>query len=115
MRLEERFIEHLKSMVPDAVHAHYLLAVSGGKDSTALAHLFHYHQLNFEIAHCNFHLRGEASDQDEQFVRELAATMDKRLHVRQFNTLEAQQGSGKSVEMVPPQINILYSSSVSME
>ena len=100
MRLEERFIEHLKSLVPDAVQAHYLLAVSGGKDSTVLAHLFHYHQLNFEIAHCNFHLRGEASDQDEQFVRELAATMDKKLYVKQFNTLEAQQGSGKSVEMV---------------
>ena len=100
MRLEERFIEHLKSLVPDAVHAHYLLAVSGGKDSTALAHLFHYHQLNFEIAHCNFHLRDEESDKDEQFVRELAATMDKKLYVKQFNTLEAQQGSGKSVEMV---------------
>lgn len=100
MRLEERFIEHLKSMVPDAVHAHYLLAVSGGKDSTALAHLFHYHQLNFEIAHCNFHLRDKESDQDEQFVRELADTMGKRLYVKQFYTLEAQQGSGKSVEMV---------------
>lgn len=100
MRLEERFIEHLKSLVPDAVHAHYLLAVSGGKDSTALAHLFHYHQLNFEIAHCNFHLRDKESDQDEQFVRELADTMGKRLYVKQFNTLEAQQGSGKSVEMV---------------
>ena len=100
MRLEERFIEHLKSMVPDAVHAHYLLAVSGGKDSTALAHLFHYHQLNFEIAHCNFHLRDEESDKDEQFVRELAATMGKRLYVKQFHTLEAQQGSGKSIEMV---------------
>ena len=100
MRLEERFIEHLKSLVPDAVQAHYLLAVSGGKDSTALAHLFHYHQLNFEIAHCNFHLRDEESDKDEQFVRELAATMDKKLYVKQFNTLEAQQGSGKSVEMV---------------
>lgn len=100
MRLEERFINHLKSLVPDAVHSHYLLAVSGGKDSTALAHLFHYHQLNFEIAHCNFHLRDEESDKDEQFVRELAATMGKRLHVKQFHTLEAQQGSGKSVEMV---------------
>lgn len=100
MRLEERFIEHLKSLVPDAVHAHYLLAVSGGKDSTALAHLFHYHQLNFEIAHCNFHLRGEDSDKDEQFVRELASTMDKKLHVKQFHTLETQQDSGKSVEMV---------------
>lgn len=100
MRLEERFIEHLKSMVPDAVHAHYLLAVSGGKDSTALAHLFHYHQLNFEIAHCNFHLRDKESDKDEQFVRELADTMGKRLYVKQFYTLEAQQGSGKSVEMV---------------
>lgn len=100
MRLEERFIEHLKSLVPDVVHAHYLLAVSGGKDSTALAHLFHYQQLNFEIAHCNFHLRGEESDKDEQFVRELASTMDKKLHVKQFHTLETQQGSGKSVEMV---------------
>ena len=100
MRLEERFIEHLKSLVPDAVHAHYLLAVSGGKDSTALAHLFHYHQLNFEIAHCNFHLRGEDSDKDEQFVRELAFTMGKKLHVKQFYTLETQQDSGKSVEMV---------------
>ncbi len=100
MRLEERFIEHLKNLVPDAVHAHYLLAVSGGKDSTALVHLFHHHQLNFKIAHCNFHLRGEESDKDEQFVRELAATMDKKLHVKQFHTLEAQQGSGKSVEMV---------------
>lgn len=100
MRLEERFIEHLKSLVPDAVHAHYLLAVSGGKDSTALAHLFHYHQLNFEIAHCNFHLRDEASDQDEQFVRALADQLGKRLHVKNFDTLAVQKDSGKSVEMV---------------
>ena len=100
MPLEARFLEHLQTLVPDAAHAHYLLAVSGGKDSTALAHLFQHHALSFEIAHCNFHLRGEDSDKDEQFVRELASTMGKKLHVKQFHTLETQQGSGKSVEMV---------------
>ena len=100
MQLEERFIEHLQTLVPDATHAHYLLAVSGGKDSTALVHLFQHHQLTFEIAHCNFHLRGEDSDHDEQFVQELAAQTGKQLHVKSFDTLAVQKKSGKSVEMV---------------
>ena len=100
MPLEARFLEHLQTLVPDAAHAHYLLAVSGGKDSTALAHLFQHHALSFEIAHCNFHLRGEDSDRDEQFVQKLAAQMGKRLHVKSFDTLAVQKNSGKSVEMV---------------
>ncbi len=100
MPLEARFLEHLQTLVPDAAHAHYLLAVSGGKDSTALTHLFQHHALSFEMAHCNFHLRGEDSDRDEQFVQELAAQLGCPLHVKSFNTLTAQKNSGKSVEMV---------------
>ena len=34
-----------------------ILAVSGGKDSVAMAHLFHRLDYNFAIAHCNFKLR----------------------------------------------------------
>ena len=100
MPLEARFLEHLQTLVPDAAHAHYLLAVSGGKDSTALAHLFQHHALSFEMAHCNFHLRGEDSDRDEQFVQELAAQLGCPLHVKSFDTLAVQKNSGKSVEMV---------------
>ena len=34
-----------------------LLAVSGGKDSVAMAHLFSQLNFKFAIAHCNFKLR----------------------------------------------------------
>lgn len=50
----------------------YLLAVSGGRDSMLMAHVFLQHQLTFEIAHVNFLLREDESDGDEFFVRSWA-------------------------------------------
>jgi len=49
-----------------------LLAISGGLDSMAMAELFRTTDYSFSIAHCNFGLRGEESDQDEYFVSEWA-------------------------------------------
>ncbi|QEK51838.1 tRNA lysidine(34) synthetase TilS [Pedobacter aquae] len=64
-----------------------LLAVSGGKDSVAMAHLFKQANFSFAIAHCNFQLRGTESDRDEQFVAQLAKTLEVPFHVTSFNTL----------------------------
>lgn len=51
----------------------YLVAVSGGADSTALARLAAAdRRLRIVLAHLNHQLRGEESDGDERFVRELA-------------------------------------------
>lgn len=47
-----------------------LLAVSGGMDSMALAHILHVAGYTFSIAHMNFQLRGEESAGDEQWVRD---------------------------------------------
>ena len=44
-----------------------LLAVSGGIDSMVMMNLFYRLELNCTVAHCNFQLRGEESDFDEQF------------------------------------------------
>ncbi|MDF3077252.1 MAG: tilS [Sphingobacteriaceae bacterium] len=63
-----------------------LLAVSGGKDSVLLAHLFNEAQLSFGIAHCNFGLRGEESDGDEFFVQELTKRLGVRFHSTRFDT-----------------------------
>ena len=49
-----------------------LLAISGGVDSVVMCHLFKMAGLSFGIAHCNFKLRGEASDDDAKFVKALS-------------------------------------------
>ena len=63
-----------------------LLAVSGGLDSTVMAHLFHQAGFSFGIAHCNFGLRGEDSDADEAFVRDLAAQYNVPFFSKRFDT-----------------------------
>ena len=49
-----------------------LLAVSGGIDSMVLLHLFEQLPYKISIAHCNFSLRGEESEEDEYFVKSYA-------------------------------------------
>ncbi|MGF6930032.1 tRNA(Ile)-lysidine synthase [Chitinophaga sp. W2I13] len=63
-----------------------LLAVSGGVDSIVMAWLFKNAGYRAGIAHCNFQLRGEESERDEAFVRNMAATLELPLHVVKFDT-----------------------------
>lgn len=63
-----------------------LIAISGGLDSVMLAHLCKEEGYAVELAHCNFRLRGTESERDETFVRQLAASWDMPLHVKQFDT-----------------------------
>lgn len=63
-----------------------LLAVSGGMDSTAMCFLFKSAGYDFGIAHCNFKLRGAASDADELFVKELADHFEVEFHSIKFET-----------------------------
>jgi tRNA(Ile)-lysidine synthase len=60
-----------------------VVAVSGGFDSTALllAMAELRQELDVVVAHVNHHLRGEESDGDEAFVRELCARLGLALHV----------------------------------
>ena len=63
-----------------------LLAVSGGIDSVVMAHLFARLELQFAIAHCNFQLRGDASDGDERFVEALAGELRCPFFSTRFDT-----------------------------
>lgn len=76
-----------------------LIAVSGGKDSVVMAHLFSRAGFNFEIAHCNFNLRGKESDGDEALCKKLAGLMDVPFHSVSFQTLEFATRNGLSVQM----------------
>jgi tRNA(Ile)-lysidine synthase len=63
-----------------------LLAVSGGVDSVVLCYLFHRANLDFGIAHCNFQLRGTASDEDALFVKNLSQQLQVPFFKVAFDT-----------------------------
>ena len=52
-----------------------------------------------EAAHCNFHLRGEESDRDEQFVKTLCEKKQVKLHIKHFQTTEFANEKKISIEM----------------
>ena len=76
-----------------------ILALSGGIDSMVLADLLQKAKVEFVAAHCNFHLRGEESDGDEQFVREFAEKHGIQCFVKHFETEKYGAENGISIEM----------------
>ena len=83
----EEFKNHINTNFLNLKEKEFLLACSGGIDSMVLAHLCYASNLNFSIAHCNFELRGEESNEDEQFVRKMAKSYGKNSCVTNFDTI----------------------------
>lgn len=76
-----------------------LVALSGGADSVALLRLLLHTGYRCEAAHCNFHLRGDESDRDETFVRQLCCRLQVPLHVTHFHTTQVAAQRHISIEM----------------
>ena len=78
-----------------------LLAVSGGVDSMTMAELFRNTSadVGFVLAHCNFSLRGDESDADEELVASWAERNGIRLHRTRFDTAAYASEKGISIEM----------------
>lgn len=76
-----------------------LIALSGGLDSVVLCKLFSLVQWPFAIAHCNFKLRGDESNEDEQFCRTLAQTYQVPFYSIQFDTLQIATQQKESIQV----------------
>src|SRR3954464_14180397 len=76
-----------------------LLAVSGGKDSVLMTHLFKLAGYKFGIAHCNFSLRAEESLRDESFVKVLASTLEVPFYNIRFDTKAYAKTNHLSTQM----------------
>ena len=76
-----------------------IVGVSGGADSVALLHILHNSGFNCIAAHCNFKLRKEESDRDEEFVRLLAEELMIPFQSIVFDTTEYAEKNKISIEM----------------
>jgi len=86
----------------------YIVALSGGADSVALLSILAALGMNISAAHCNFHLRGEESDRDEQYCVDLCQRWGIHLHRIHFDTLTYAQQHKMSIEMAARDLRYRY-------
>lgn len=77
---------HISTNFPFLKGKKLLLAISGGIDSMVLLDLFSKLQFEIGIAHCNFQLRGNESNEDEMFVKVKSERLKVKSHFERFET-----------------------------
>ncbi len=95
----EKLHQYLMHVLEVPKDSSVLLTLSGGVDSVVMTHLFSHLRYPLTIAHCNFQLRGQESDKDEEFCRELALQLRIPFFTATFDTLSYAQKNKISVQM----------------
>lgn len=85
-----------------------LLGVSGGIDSMVMVHLFLRCGYEFGIAHCNFSLRGEESDEDEVFTGMFAEQHAIPFYANRFDTASFSSARGISIQMAARELRYTW-------
>ena len=93
------FKKHIQTNLKFLTETRLVIAISGGVDSVVLAHLCKVLKLNFALAHCNFNLRGEESNVDEDFVLDLADQLDVEVFIQNFDTQAYADENKRSIQM----------------
>ena len=88
------------SMIPEG--GHVIVGVSGGADSVVLLYVLHALAPSLELkltaVHVNHGLRGEASNEDEAFVKNLCRKLQIPLKIYSADVRQLSKDSGRSLE-----------------
>ena len=85
------FKKILMTLGEDIPSKKFLLAVSGGADSAVLSHLFRVSGFEFQIAHVNYHFRGEDSNLDQKVVEDFCKKNIIKFHLKDVSEKEKSQ------------------------
>ncbi len=97
--MKEKLVAYIKKNHLFGSAEKLILTISAGADSVALAHLFKELNYDFILAHCNFNLRGNESDEDEVFVKNLAEKFGVKCFLKQFETKDFADKNKLSIQM----------------
>ncbi len=106
--LLDRFLDYSKANNLFFPEDQLVIAISGGGDSVSLVDLLSRLGQRMILAHCNFKLRGDESDEDEAFVRKIAVIYDLSLDVKEFQTVEYASRKGVSIEMAARELRYAW-------
>lgn len=105
-------LNHLKTHIENRLgflnQSKLLIAISGGLDSVVLTHLCHKLGFNIALAHCNFNLRGNESDTDEDFVLQLAENLELEVFVERFDTELYAKENKCSIQMAARELRYTW-------
>src|SRR6056297_2386144 len=93
------FQNHIEKMNLCTKADKVILAISGGIDSVVMLDLFHRSGYDCLVAHCNFHLRGDESDEDEVFVKKMGEKYGYPVITQDIHTSEYAEEKKISIQM----------------
>jgi len=111
----QKFSKHLDRLIGPEKNINILIAVSGGADSIVLSHLLSQTGYNLIMAHCNFGLRGNESDEDELFVRKFSNDLHIPLHVKHFETAQYAFSNAVSIQMAARELRYTWFQELAQE
>ncbi|MBC8882719.1 tRNA lysidine(34) synthetase TilS [Flavobacterium piscinae] len=95
-----KFQNHFSTQFPFLQKAKILIAVSGGLDSMVLLDLISKMNVEFAVAHCNFQLRGDESNEDEHFVQSYCTSNSIKGFFQKFDTKQFAEDEKLSFQVV---------------
>jgi tRNA(Ile)-lysidine synthase len=111
----EEFLNYIRNNNLFKKQDRLLLAVSGGIDSMVMSHLFIKLGTDIGIAHCNFCLRNNESDKDEDHVKEFASEYKIPFYSIRFSTKEHARKRGISVQMAARELRFEWFERIRIE
>jgi len=108
MDLLEKFRQYIREEDLFQAKDRLLLAVSGGMDSTVLCELCKQAGFDFVIAHCNFQLRGNESERDQEFVQSVSKKYSVPILVKKFDTENSAKEKKVSIQVAARELRYAW-------
>lgn len=106
--MQDRFINFIRENNLTTPDDSILLGVSGGIDSMVMLYLFLKSGFKIAVAHCNFGLRADESDGDEQFVKYYCLMNGIVCHSIKFDTNEYAAENKLSIQVAARELRYAY-------
>jgi len=113
--MQSRFVDFIRKNNLLTEKDKVLLGVSGGIDSMVMLSLFHKSGFKVSVAHCNFSLRGEESDGDEELVQHVCELNGIPLHRIRFETENFAKANKISIQLAARNLRYEWFNSICNE